>query len=510
VKKKGQRPSTKQVLNEARTTMPPPALLQERVQKVPGHFVCLDSVSNAALSNGEDSSKWPQFFEPMMPAIRHAVNRRMHHVDKGCLSDPVGVDMHVANATAGKHCILRGTSLNETVNKCSSVLLGNSIGIDQVDRLLNSFFEVWNHRLLTQRLGSQDHGTARTKVLALLNSLARSAGHLNEDLPFPTLSKPAVLPNRFKETMGLDFDPEHSDVSNPADAGHKDGEPCDEDTACELQELLQNVDWDNLEDEEDEHHEPEEEPLFDDDPVDLIIGEDKNEEEANHGIDDEVEQLHLPVPDTKAPETSMQSFDRLTNEQAWVPFGPTKASTPKARSDLAEEALSNRMSKDCERHVSPGTPRHGHKDFELAWNIEVAEQHRIKTEDDNNDTVLINRKSHMQLRQHCDDMVQSDRLSKICDPNCTQLQQLNQTMRDTRQFVAAPTGRAAEAVVCQDSGNPAPFGAPAAFNPSITRHAAIGTTDRPQVAWRLGVPPPIREENNVLTNFKKATWCVSC
>jgi len=93
----------------------------------------------------------------------------LHHVDNGCLSDPVNCDMHMRNVETGRHCTARGTSMNETLNKCLNALLGDSIGIDRADRLLNSFFEAWNHRLQTQRLGAQDCGTVRTEVMALLN-----------------------------------------------------------------------------------------------------------------------------------------------------------------------------------------------------------------------------------------------------------------------------------------------------------------------------------------------------
>ena len=46
--KKRRRPTTKEILKEARTTIPSPVLLRERVQKVLGYFFYLDSVANAA------------------------------------------------------------------------------------------------------------------------------------------------------------------------------------------------------------------------------------------------------------------------------------------------------------------------------------------------------------------------------------------------------------------------------------------------------------------------------
>jgi len=107
--KKGRRPTTKEMLVEARTTIPRPDILRSRVQKVLGYFMYLDSVANAALLNGEDANKWPRFFKPVTPAVRHLINRQMHHIDNGCLSDPTTCDIHITNASTGKHFVARGT-----------------------------------------------------------------------------------------------------------------------------------------------------------------------------------------------------------------------------------------------------------------------------------------------------------------------------------------------------------------------------------------------------------------
>jgi len=383
-KKKNCQPTTKEILAEARTTTPGPALLRERVQKVLAYFMYLDSVANAALLNGEDANKYPRFFKPVTAAIRHAINRRLHYIDNGCLTDPTTCDMHIANAATGKHFIARGTSLNETVNKYLNALLGNSIGIDRADRLLNSFFEAWNHRIGTQRLGAEDFGTVKTEVLALLNSLADGAGYStsNDDLPFPTLSVPKALPNKFNETMGLDFDLPHSDVSNPV---APDTDQTYEEPNPKLMELLENMDWDAITDEDIEP--TEEEVTLNDDPIEAFGDLDNDEEDdPDASMDEQVEHLHLLVLDTKLPETSMQSFARLTNAQPWIPFRKANSTVPKTEFDLAEEGLFNQMSKDYKRHVSPGAPLYGYKDFELAWNIEVAERCRRLMDDGEHST----------------------------------------------------------------------------------------------------------------------------
>jgi len=134
------------------------------------------------------------------------------------------------------------TSLNETANRFLNALLGNSIGIDRADRLLNCFFEAWNNNIQTKRLGAEDFGTVKTEAMALLNSLVDGAGLSQTDLPFPALSVPKLLPNRFNEVLGLEHDAPHADASNPVDAANND-HACPE-ADGELQDLLENIDWD--------------------------------------------------------------------------------------------------------------------------------------------------------------------------------------------------------------------------------------------------------------------------
>ena len=209
----------------------------------------------------------------------------------------------------------------------------------------------------------------------------------------------------------------------------------------------------------------------------------------------------------------MQSFTRLTNQQPWIPFRKINATTPKTTLDLEEEGLFNRLHKDYRRNVSPGTPRYGYHDFELAWNIEVAERYRRKMDDDKNHEaiVLINRKSYIQLQEHYDDILQSERMSHICDPNCNHLQELNQTMRETRQWVTAPTGRVAERIQYRATGHQMPYGNPTTFNPSVTMHAIMGNNLNGQsVPWTLAAPPRIGADSiDVLQSPKRGALLVA-
>jgi len=314
--------------------------------------------------------------------------------------------------------------------------------------------------------------------------------------------------------MGLDFVyPSHADVSNPTQASNAGTVYNDEGSEL-LQEMLVNIDWDSLdtdEEEEDVTAEGNAEPSFNDDPIDAFA-EKIMDDDDDPSMDQQVEQLHLLILETRRPETSMQSFTRLTNQQPWIPFRKVNATTPKSPVDFEEEGLFNRLHKEYKRNVSPGTPRYGYRDFELAWNIEVAERYRKKMEDDNDDIVLINRKSYLQLQEHYDDILQSERMSRICDPNCNHLQQLNETMRETRQWVTTPTGRVAERIQYRVTGRPMPFGNPTTFNPSVTRHAVTAYNGTHQaVPWTLAAPPRAEDHSDdVLRNFNRRTWCLTC
>jgi len=111
--------------------------------------------------------------------------------------------MHMTNPATGKHSVARGTSLNETAKRHLNALSGNSIGIDCAGRLLNCVFEVWNGKIQSARLGSEDFGTAQTEVSALLNSLAGGAGWGELDLPFSSLGESSPFQVDFKKQWDL-------------------------------------------------------------------------------------------------------------------------------------------------------------------------------------------------------------------------------------------------------------------------------------------------------------------
>jgi len=358
------------------------------------------------------------------------------------------------------------------------------------------------------RLGEIDYGTSRTEVLALLNSIASGAGHNDVELPFPLLTVPCLLPNRYKEAIGLNWQyPEYDNVSNPTQTSNL--HTFDADT----EEYLRQIDFDAMDDEEqlDDSNNDAKEEQEEDTIEPIALNENQNEEEnveLQLEVDAEVE--HLLVLDQRSPETSLQTFSRLTNQEPWIPFRPLNTTTPKTQLDFAEYQLFQTMKKDFKRHISPGQP-HGYKDFELAWNLEVAERYRKFMDSDYNNTyiTIINRKSFIQLQQHHDDVIESERIGRVVVNN--QMTTFNEVMTETRQLTAPRTGRIATPMVYPATGLETPFGAPTTLNPDIGRQGVRGNTNVNQgVSPWVVQAPTYNLPVHPLANFNKKTWCVKC
>jgi len=190
-------------------------------------------------------------------------------------------------------------------------MTGTHIGVGLCDRKCSTYFELLNEKKRINRLGEKDYGTHRTETLALINSLASSAGYKDSSLPFPGLSVPSLPRAHLREHFGFNT-PAASDVnveflSNPAMAG----EPINqEDTDSDV--------------------DPEEEPINLTEFLDELQDEVEQEAPDANAQPDVVEvAVERIVPTINARETTMKAFERLTNQQAWYPF----ADSPKSAVD---------------------------------------------------------------------------------------------------------------------------------------------------------------------------------
>ena len=178
----GAEPTHRQIMKEACTVVPPPKDLRDSVMAVLRYCMMFDAgIEIRKLNRGDDNSELPKaFFKPFNADRRKIMANQMSHVDKGCLSDPEGLDIHHLNPETGNITCCRGTNSIENDNLHLDNLTGKAIGIAKADRLITTFFEMGNDRKRIARLGQQqewsDLFTVRTEGLALINSMMASVG----------------------------------------------------------------------------------------------------------------------------------------------------------------------------------------------------------------------------------------------------------------------------------------------------------------------------------------------
>lgn len=228
--------------------------VKERVTAMVRYFKFCDVETDVAIATREENCSDPlplRFFKNSREA-EAAIQEQLSHVVKGCLSDPEGVAMHHQNPKTGQHYTRRGTNSLESDHRGLDLLTGNHIGVGLCDRKASTYFELLNEKKQVNRLGGHDYGTHRTETLAFTNSLAASAGHSNEKLPFPNLSVPALPEMNQREHFGFhsvsdmtnqEFWRRHHE-SQPGLSNATDGEDATDpnERAPSLNEVLQGLD----------------------------------------------------------------------------------------------------------------------------------------------------------------------------------------------------------------------------------------------------------------------------
>ena len=343
----GSNPTHRQIMNDCRSAVPAPEELRKSVMSVIRCCMMSDTGIEIRKANRDpaDTSELPKpFFKPLNADRRKLLANQMEHVVRGCLSDPPGMDLHQKNPETGKATCCRGTNSIENDNLCLDQLTGKAIGIAKADRLITTFFELGNDRKMTSRLGRQadwsDVFTNRTEELALINSMCLSAGFEEDELPFK-VSNPPQLDETAAPELGFDMTVPVSsaevigDVVATATAQLEAEEPtgrsdidCDEEEPGE--NLLLNVpagqnNLPNANAEEDVTTE------------DVALAEFLDEIDLAGDPPAATEQrLSALSTEMFKPETTMESFVRLTNQQQWVPFNHSKT-LAKSAEDVEEE-----------------------------------------------------------------------------------------------------------------------------------------------------------------------------
>jgi len=326
VKKKLQKQKKLPIGEDCRSVVPDPPSLRQSVMAVLRYcMMCDTGIEIRKLNrNPDDTSELPKpFFKPMNADCRWAMANQLLHIDKGCLSDPVGFSLHHKNPESSNVTCCRGTKND---NLYLDQLTGKTVGITKADRLITSFFELGNDRKMVLRLGRQkdwsDIFTSCTEELALINSMCVLVGFKEDELPFK-VSNPPELDDKLVPELGFD-------VSVPVSSGEVTGDVLATAQLTMADGAVERSDADYDEDGTDEL-----EPVAGVPPT----NENQNTEEAASTEDDlelaefleEIDLAGEPLESTQRkvialsteifkPETTMESFIRLTNQQEWVPF----------------------------------------------------------------------------------------------------------------------------------------------------------------------------------------------
>lgn len=411
------------------------------------------------------------------------------------------------------------------------------IGVHRAERLMCTFFEERNHQKSVNRMGCKDYGTYQTEKLLHLNSYAKSIGYDPDQLPFE-VSAPTTAPA--VEYMGFAYRMPESvhDVSNPA-SGTGPSE-----IGVEVYDDLANEDEDGDDNAVDIGDDELMEIFGDDFDIEILLDEDEVEEPSSD-IDDilwdinNTEQINqidrrkyrkviereiqrLLPDNNNGRETTLQAFNRLNNQQSWIPFRMPDSQCPPTDVDKAEAELFDQWKDQYDLEATAST-RTYHR-FEKRWNNEVSRRFKDWTKGD--DTIILLRlKSREQLVEYskkCNDM---DALHVLAPRvNDDDLNNLNSGLRATRRQL--PT--TADPHVCQPVQYPAnntetPLGnSVTALNaevmhgaitaPPATNRTCAHRTCAPFVIVLPAIPPtaPPRPAKLVRSVFRSKKWCIIC
>ena len=164
----------------------------------------------------------------------------------------------------------------------------------------------------------------------------------------------------------------------------------------------------------------------------------------------------------------------------------------------------------CRRGVASSC-KNGFHDFEKAWNTEVANRlaQKLESLDDNNEEeiVLINRKSTKQLQQHCDHCQEMKRMAALSKEWDAFFKTANEQLRESRNRAVNPHGLVAPPTHANTTGGSVPIGHPTTCN--VQQLATINQQQAVNVPWTLAHPAH-NNPGDPLHNFKHTKWCTTC
>jgi len=475
------------VFKEAKSTMPPPDVLEKRVLCVIHAVMEKDLELDRLQTMGASASNEKRFLKPGAMTLNTIVNQ-MEHVKAGCLSDPPSeiVEIHRVNATAGKAFTARGTGGNEAAWRYVNRLLDTpSIGITRAEQVIHNYFEGDNDRKRVARLGEQPEETSRTEQLQALHGLAARCGFSGSEIPVPEDMCPSDIAD-FDEHIGLDYQlPLNFNVDDIREEAIDDD---DDENLEDLADFLKDVEFDP-----DNEENPVQEDLF--------------------GLNDTVD-LSLLEPTIINNESAHAAFSRLTEKQPWLPFKDPRLVSTFTPLDNAEMALFDEMEDSYDRKGALSSSR-GYKTFAKAWNLHVSNLFARQLAGEK--VVVVNRKSAVQLQEHYDRKTRQKELLALSNRNRNDpvMKRMEKCLHDTRKAMA-PHQTSVNTNPLQHNtqlGRPQ-FGAPYALNTEIMTNAFQHDQSRTHIQFKPydnDNAAVVRISRDVLgKSFKARSFCWRC
>jgi len=463
-------------------------------------------------------------------------------VDKGCLSDPPSdvVKIHRVNPRTGKVRSARGAGGCENDHRWLNDLLDMpAIGIARAERATDNFCEMSNDRKMVNRLGTKEQPACRTDKLLFLNSLAKSCGFDEAQLPFE-VSYPPSPPAR--ACMGLNFDlpeefrlPERQledaegasqnreasvrDMARFQFSAREEEEAEDEDAAVrDMSQFLEGIEFDDgdLPAEGDQftprdeteteaevdsrQHEEDGMPLEDLEPAVFATFE---------------QEVAAALPKIVDRESTMQAWEQLTQQRPIVPFKNPRL--PLTDLDKAEHALFDELSGNHTRRSAHLGGMRGCKQFEAEWSRHVVNRFREKLTrlDDGtvSDVQLVHRKTCLHLRQRCDKMESSNQTASLAGTSDGAINRLRFQLQDSRREMPPhQEAHQREPFMCNCNNNqsPAPFGNPATLNPNVAANAFTCSQRHNNGSVPFHCLMRSATALSTASGFKRGTCCFKC
>jgi hypothetical protein len=396
-----------------------------------------------------------------------------------------------------------------------------------------SFFERKNIDKSVIRLGEEDYGIYETEKLLALNSYAASIGYHDAQYPFPNVTSPSVSSTDPKEYMGFSYNlPEKlRDVSNPTDPTARD------------------IDYEDESGDSDEEEETLNDYLTEaqiDDLVNLVgdeldvevVVDDNSFGETDSFVAQELQQLQIAeeahvvdtvnkefiqkellrlIPNSDGGrESTLQAFNRLTNDYAWIPFRMPDSATPATDTNKAEAHYFTEQEESYSVTVKSG-PR-SYRNFSVAWNFEVSRRFKLWSQGED-DVQQLRLKSTLQLEEYSLKRKQLQSLQRTVNDDDDDQALLNTQFRSTRQQLP---DRQEPLLVVPPRFTPqpnsiTPFANPTALNAIITMNAVMGnnivTPYRPTAApYVMQLPnlPPNPPSRPTRKLFRSKMYCTTC